>query len=117
MASPALCGRLAKAEGELEELVSAQKAPTLNIKQIVPRLAEQYRAKVEDLENVLPEQGPRDVARARAQIKKFLGGSIIVKEAPDEIRLETEENRAVALLQAVGENVGICGSGGALLTI
>lgn len=115
-ASPALGGRLTKAETELEKLETAQNAPAVNITQIVPRLAEQYRAMVEDLENVLPEQGPRDVARARAQIKKFLGGSIIVREAPDEIRLETEENGAIALLQAVGQNVGICGSGCPLRT-
>ena len=92
-----------------------QKAPALNITQIVPRLAGQYRAMVEDLENILPEQRPRDVARARAQIKKFLGGNIIVREAPDEIRLETEQGvGAVALLQAVGGKVGNVGSGGAL---
>jgi hypothetical protein len=32
----------------------------------------------------------RDIARARAQLKKRLGGHIVVKETPAEIRFETE---------------------------
>lgn len=32
----------------------------------------------------------RDIARARAQLRKRLGGNIIVTEASDEIRFETE---------------------------
>lgn len=57
------------------------------------------------------------IARSRAQIKRFLGENIIVKETPDEIRLETEQGvGAVALLQVVGGNVND-GSGGPLLVI
>ena len=73
---------------------------------------------MDDLENVLSPDGIysglitlRDMARARAQLKKRLGGHIIVKETPGEIRFETEA-RAAQMALGLVSGASNYGSGG-----
>ncbi len=95
--SPALASRLAKAEQELAKLEAAVPAP--KAAQMIPKLADEYRAWVNELETILSPDGlkrglvsDRVIARARAQLRKRLGGNIIVTEMADEneIRFVTE---------------------------
>ena len=44
----------------------------------------------------------RDIDRARAQLRKRLGGNIIVTEASDEIRFETEASTDEMALRMAG---------------
>jgi site-specific DNA recombinase len=93
--SPALASRLANAEKALATLEAAEPAP--KAAQMIPKLVDEYRAWVNELETILSPDGlkrglvsDRDIARARAQLRRRLGGNIIVTEASDEIRFETE---------------------------
>ena len=105
--SPALALRLAKAEQDLAKLEAA--GPVLKAAQMIPKLADEYRAWVNELETILSPDGlkrglvsDRDIARARAQLRKRLGGNIIVTEAPDEIRFETEASTDEMALRMAG---------------
>jgi site-specific DNA recombinase len=105
--SPALASRLAKAEKELATLEAKEPAP--KAAQMIPKLADEYRAWVSELETILSPDGlkhglvsDRDIARARAQLKKRLGGNIIVTEASDEIRFETEASTGEMALRMTG---------------
>ncbi len=76
--SPALASRLAKAEKELATLEAAEPAP--KAAQMIPKLVDEYRAWVNELETILSPDGlkrglvsDRDIARARAQLRKRLG--------------------------------------------
>jgi hypothetical protein len=76
---------------------------------MIPKLADEYRAWVNELETILSPDGlkrglvsDRDIARARAQLRKRLGGNIIVTEAPDEIRFETEASTDEMALRMAG---------------
>jgi hypothetical protein len=76
---------------------------------MIPRIADEYRAWIDDLETVLSPEGvkqgfttQRDIARARAQLKQRLGGQIVVRETDTEIRVETEAGTTeIALRLAV----------------
>ena len=105
--SPALVSRLAKSEQELAKLEATGPAP--KAAQMIPKLADEYRAWVNELETVLSPDGlkrglvsDRDIARARAQLRKRLGGNIIVTEASDEIRFETEASTDEMALRMAG---------------
>jgi len=105
--SPALASRLAKAEKELATLEAAGRAP--KAAQMIPKLADEYRAWVNELETILSPDGlkrglvsDRDIARARAQLRKRLGGNIIVTEVSDEIRFETEASTGEMALRMAG---------------
>jgi len=102
--SPALASRLAKAEQELARLEVKGSAP--KAAQMIPKLADEYRAWVNELETVLSPDGlkrglvsDRDIARARAQLRKRLGGNIIVTETESEIRFKTEASTEVMALR------------------
>jgi len=117
--SPALASRLAKAEQELAKLEAAGPAP--KAAQMIPKLADEYRAWVNELETILSPDGmkrglvsDRDIARARAQLRKRLGGHIIVTEMPDEneIRFVTEASTdEIALRMTSNGSQVIMGAG------
>ena len=117
--SPALAKRLAKTERELEQLL-AQK-PALEVAKMIPAIADEYRAWVQELETILSPSGlkrglvsDRDTARTRAQPKKRLGGHIIVTETENEIRFETEGSAkeiALRLAQVGGQEILVAGAG------
>lgn len=95
--SPALADRLVRAEREIEALETQAARPAVQAMQMIPRIAHEYRAWIDDLETVLSPEGvtqgrttDRDIARARAQLKKRPGGQIVVRGADTEIRFETE---------------------------
>ena len=76
---------------------------------MIPRLAEEYRAWVNELETILSPDGlkrglvsERNIVRARAQLRTRLGGNIIVTEASDEIRFETEASTDEMALRMAG---------------
>ena len=105
--SPALASRLAKAEQELARLEVKGSAP--KAAQMIPKLADEYRAWVNELETVLSPDGlkrglvsDRDIARARAQLRKRLGGNIIVTETESEIRFKTEASTEEMALRMAG---------------
>ena len=80
-----------------------------------------------ELEAVLSPDGlkrglvsDRDIARARAQLRKRLGGNIIVTEASDEIRFETEASTDEMALRMAGNGSQVfmvAGAGFALAAI
>ena len=68
-----------------------------------------YRAAVRELETILSPDGldrgivsDRDIARARTQIRNYLGGGLIVTETEKEIRFETEASTEEMLLRLTG---------------
>ena len=110
--SPILASRLAKAEQELDKLEATGPAP--KAAKMIPKLADEYRAWVNELETVLSPDGlkrglvsDRDIARARAQLRKRLGGNIIVTETAIseeemEIRFVTEASTDEIALRMTG---------------
>lgn len=107
--SRSLADRLARAEKELTRLEAAAAHPTTEATAMIPRLADEYRGWVSELEAVLSPKGmelgqttPRDISRARAQLRRRLGGAIVVRETDSEIRFETEASTAeIALKLAI----------------
>ena len=66
-----------------------------------PRLADHYRELVESLEQNLTSRP--SIPRARAELRKLLGGKIRIVTTPDVVRFETEKGRAeAAFLSAAG---------------
>ena len=75
--SPALAGRLAAAEGELERLrAAAVPREEAKVARVIPRIAEGFEELVADLPNAVK----RDVDRARATIRQYVGDKILVAE-------------------------------------
>ena len=117
--SPAIAERLAKAEKELATVVAQKPAP--RAAKLIPAIADEYRAWVGELETIMSPNGlkkglvtDRDIARARAQLKKRLGGHIIVTETDTEIRFETEvgaEEIALRLGSDGGQVFLVAGAG------
>ena len=117
--SPAIAQRLAKAEQELASLNAQEPLP--RAKKLIPAIADEYRAWVSELETVFPPDGlkiglvsDRDVARTRAQLKKRLGGHIVVTETASDIRFETEasaEKIALRLASDGGQVFLVAGAG------
>jgi len=67
----------------------------------MPRLVDEYRALVDDLAASL---GSVNMARARAEMRKLIGGEIQVNATADEIRLEVMHGAVdAALLSAAGQ--------------
>ena len=103
--SPALAARLAKAEQELSRLETTRQAP----KRLIPGIADEYRARVDELEAILSPDGlhrslvsDRDIAPARAQLRRRLGGNILVVETESEIRFQTEASAGEMALRMAG---------------
>jgi hypothetical protein len=83
--SPAIAARLAKAEQELVQLEASASGP--KPAEVLPGFVDKYRAAVSELETILSPDGlnrgivsDRDIARARTQLRNYLGGAIIVTE-------------------------------------
>jgi|HubBroStandDraft_4_1064222.scaffolds.fasta_scaffold02724_5 site-specific DNA recombinase len=75
--SPALAGRLSAAEGELERLrAAAVPREESKVARVIPRIAEGFEELVADLPNAVK----RDVDRARATIRRYVGDKILVAE-------------------------------------
>jgi site-specific DNA recombinase len=102
--SPALAGRLAQAEAEKAALLEANVPPPLaKAERLLPRVVDGYRELVADLPNALK----RDPGRARASIRRLLGGQITIEVDAEEARFITQKGRTeAAFLRAVGVNSG-----------
>jgi hypothetical protein len=75
--SPALAGRLAAAESELERLqATAVPSQEAKVARVIPRIAEGFEELVADLPNAVK----RDVDRARATVRQYVGDKILVAE-------------------------------------
>ena len=79
--SPALASRLATAESELSRLrEAAVPRETANVERLIPRLADAFQELVADLPNAVK----RDVDRARATVRNYVGDKIrVVDEIQD----------------------------------
>jgi hypothetical protein len=100
--SPALAQRMATAEADLAKLRAADVPPQLaKVERILPRVVDGYRELVDDLPNTLK----RDMQRARANIRRLLGGQIRVEVDAKEARFMTQKGRAeAAFLRQAGAN-------------
>lgn len=89
--SPALAGRLAAAEGELALLrAAAVPREESNVARVIPRIAGGFEELVADLPNAVK----RDVDRARATIRQYVGDKIrVAEEIQDGQRVVTFRTR------------------------
>jgi hypothetical protein len=100
--SPALAERLGEAERELDRRRATQSRNQSSSKVLkhLPRLADECRALVTDLEGALSTS--ENLSRARAEIRKLVG-EIRITPKEGEIWFEYEEGRPeAALLSAAG---------------
>ena len=89
--------------------ISAAQKPAQRAAKLVPAVANEYRTWVRELEIIMSPDGrerglvsDRDVARARAQLRKHLGGQIVVTETESEVRFQTEVSAEEMALRMVG---------------
>ena len=82
--SPTIAERLQRAEAELARIEAKAAEPSAKVTRMLPRIAEQYRAMVDDFANV----ETKDVARARIEIRRLLGDEIRVRPSEDGTHLE-----------------------------
>ncbi len=107
-------GELVKAEAEVKRLEAALKVDTKQLDKVasfLPKAVDRYKQLVNNLENVTQ----RDVARARAQIKKLVGGEIKLypSETGDFLEAEMTGDFVSLLNLASGKpSVNCNGSGG-----
>jgi len=107
--SPALADRLARAEGELARLrESAVPRAVTKVEKLIPRLAEGFRELVEDL----PNDVKRDVDRARATVRQYVGDKILVVDEVQDgqpvVAFRTEKGRMeAAFLRLAGGSVAL----------
>jgi hypothetical protein len=94
--SPAIAERLHAAETELAQLRAAAAAPTLNVEELLPRLADRCRQLRLSLERTLASA---DVAKARAELQTLIG-PISVVATPETWRLESRRGSSEAILLA-----------------
>jgi hypothetical protein len=93
--SPAIGERLNQAEGELRRLqVELSTPPEEKVAQLVPRIADRWRAVVENLGNVALE----DVAHARTQVRALIGSVVTLLPSEDKSYLNAHLGLEVAAL-------------------
>jgi hypothetical protein len=96
--SPALAARLASAEAELERLrQDATPRETIKVDRLIPKIEEGFRELVADLPNALK----RDLDRARATLRRYVGSSIRVESDGKTVRFMSESRRMEAEFLAV----------------
>jgi hypothetical protein len=100
--SRALAGRLQAAERNLAKLrATTAQPPKGSVQNFLPRLVDEYRSLVDDLAASLASV---NIDRARAEMRKLIGGEIQVNATADEIRLEAKQGVIdAALLRAAGQ--------------
>ena len=108
--SPSLLAALAKAEAEKARLEASQRVDTKaldKMAEFLPRAMDRYRKLVDDLPAAM-----RDIARARAQIKTLLGGSVKLTPTKEGLVAELAGDFAGLLKLASGGGFNLSGSGG-----
>ena len=107
-ASPALASRLHAAETERASLLSRAESQTAKIADLLPRIAQDYAALVDDLEAALQ----RDVDRARGNLRAVLGDVRLTPDPTGEFLIAEGLMQAAQLLSATGPLFRKSGSGG-----
>ena len=109
-ASPALAARLHAAESERAGLASRTETRTAKIADLLPRIAQDYAALINDLEDALQ----RDVDRARGNLRAVLGDVRLTPDPTGEFLMVEGYMQAAQLLSATGPLFRKSGSGGAI---
>ncbi len=97
--------RLAATETELSRLqAAAVPREVAKVEPLLPRVVDGFRELIDDLPNALK----RDPARARAGVRRILGGQIKVAASATEGRFMTEQGRVeAAFLRATGSDIRV----------
>src|SRR5205807_2650184 len=110
-----LAGRLKARKNELASLEAQAALPLAEVAHMVPRLAERYRALVDELANV----PAAEVAHARAALRPLFGGEIRLRPSASGEFLEASVPSLDHLLQLAVSNglnfkehtIGVAGEG------
>lgn len=118
--SAAVAQRLADAEGRqqrLQQALAEAEHPAAKVIEVIPRVAERYRALVESFERHAYTRGPVDVAKARTALRTLLGEVRVEseKESGRLVPVAVLQGNSRAFLRAAGAGmpaIDNCGSGG-----